>query len=331
LEEVKIITKEDIQNAKENDILEGYVYIKDYAKQMTKNGDDMFRGILNIQTEIAFVSFENSESFDKLKNTDYSKKIVKATLKISVYKGKKNTNLLKIENECTDDKITKDLFCLKDKYDTEKNAEEFIDFLEEKLSDKAFNLLVYILEINEENGIFEKFKVNYAATTNHDNLKGGLLYHSFKCLKIYDYLKNNYEWLNEIDTNYLTNTDIQDLMYLGIALHDIGKTKEINENIYLENSFNTHRVIGAEIIFKYKKEIISSYNEHFYNLLISILIGHHDKYEDKARTIYAFIVHQVDSLESLMTDIDQRFDFSILESPQGNYLSLDEEHQKLFI
>ena len=330
MSEIKIITKEDLANAKESEILSGYVYLKNFDKQITKNGEEMYRGIICVQTEISFVTFNSYKAFDVLKE-DLKKSIINCKLQVKLYNGKKNFSLLEILGKCNDISITKDMFCPPDKYNVEQNAEEFISFMEEKLSDKGFDLFLNIFGLNEDGTLFEAFKNGYAATTNHDNLKGGLLAHSFKCVKILDYFIKNYNWLNNISTKELENSELKDLLYLGLAIHDIGKTKEIDENLYLENSFNSHRILGAEMLFSYKDLIIDLYNEHFYNLLISILVGHHDIYDDKAKTIYAFIAHKIDEIESLMTDLDQRFDFSIQEGPQGSYINYNDEHSKLFI
>ena len=38
-----------------------------------------------------------------------------------------------------------------------------------------------------------------------------------------------------------------DLLYLSIILHDIGKVLEIEDGVYIELSYISHRVLGAEI------------------------------------------------------------------------------------
>lgn len=320
-----IITVKMFKEATERQVLEGYIYVKDFYEGIGKN-KTYKRGFMDCKHPITFMLFDDIELLDD----SYKDSIIYCKLTINFFNGKKNVILQPGFEKCTDPTITKEMFFSDNKYDIEENSKNFLKLLKNKLSDKGFYILSEVLELEKKEGIFNIFKTGYAATTNHDNLKGGLLAHSYKCLQILEMLENMYPWLRTFETKYLTNQDFKDLLYLGIGIHDLGKTKEINQELYLEDSFNTHRIIGHEMIISYKDLIIEAYNEHFYNLLVSIFIGHHDKYEDKARSIYAFIAHKIDEIEATFTDIDQRIDFDLLEIPVGQFIQYDEEH-RLFI
>ena len=227
----------------------------------------------------------------------------------------------------TDNRIQKEDFIFDKKYNEQEYVTNYLGLLKSKLSTKGYELLENILEVPQPEGLFQSFMVNYAASMCHDNCRGGLLAHSYKCVLILSLLEDNiYDWVSKFNTDELSNQDVLDLLYLGTALHDIGKVYEIENTVYRPNSFNTHRQLGAEIIFSHKNEILATYNEHFYHLLISILVGHHDVYGESSKTLYAFMVHKVDDLEAFFTDIEQRLETSIFERPNGKCLEVDNEH-----
>jgi 3'-5' exoribonuclease len=93
------------------------------------------------------------------------------------------------------------------------------------------------------------------------------------------------------------------MLILGINLHDIGKIKEMKDGDYRKNSFVTHREFGVELLYANRALITEKFDDDFFYRLISIIRGHHDEYEEKAKTVYAYIVHLIDMLDSQVTHI----------------------------
>jgi 3'-5' exoribonuclease len=328
MENYKILSLDDYLKAKDKDFLEGYIYIKSILECVGQKGPYK-RGTAQFKKDVTYTIWGSNPEFYRFDNS-LEGQIIYTKIQINEFNGKKNLIIQPGFTICNDPSITRDMLITDMKYDIENDSKKYLELLENNLSNKGFNLIKEILGINKENSLFDEFKVCYAATSNHDCCEGGLLAHSYKCLKIFEMFTNIYTWLKTFKTLELSNQDFLDLIYIGLAIHDIGKTKEIDQDKYLYDSFNSHRVLGFEMIVQYKELIVNTYNEHFYHLLVSILIGHHDEYDDKAKTIYAYIVHKIDEIESKFTNIDQMVDFDIFESPNGQYITLDKEH-KLFI
>jgi 3'-5' exoribonuclease len=181
-----------------------------------------------------------------------------------------------------------------DEYIKSLNCDElyasFVQFINSEMSAKAL-LVLDTLFSDPEYDLYNTFKYGYAATGYHDAIRGGLLNHTFKGMKIIQTLMANDSRLEKF----------KDLLYLGFVLHDAGKVKEMEGGAYRKNTFVTHRILGVELISKYKTVIVANFDEDFYYRLLSIIVGHHDEFEDKARTLVAFILHQVDMVESQTT------------------------------
>ena len=179
---------------------------------------------------------------------------------------------------------------------------EFCDFVNNNLSAPYLNVLIAInrLPVSTFTGekdnpsgktIQDLLKTNWAASGMHDAIGGGLLNHTLKMLKIG---KTLLEGRPEFD-------DTRDLILLGIAIHDIGKVQEIHNGVYTRGSYTTHLVMGCEYLAIIKPLVVEQIGIDNYNRLLSIVIGHHDKFGTPASTVYAFIVHLVDMLESQTT------------------------------
>lgn len=138
-----------------------------------------------------------------------------------------------------------------------------------------------------------RMQTSFAATGHHDAQIGGNLNHTVKILRIIRTLIQN-------DSRLAV---YEDLLYLGAFFHDIGKIDEYDEDRRAKNSFLTHRYLGLKYIEDMHDFIVSVYSEEFYLRLISVIIEHHGEFGEPCRTIYSFIVHKADHLESLMTGL----------------------------
>ena len=65
----------------------------------------------------------------------------------------------------------------------------------------------------------------------------------------------------------------------------------------------THRYIGIEMIDK--SSFVEAYGEDGWLELVAIFLQHHGDYEDKCRTVLAYIVHKADCFDADMTYLIQ--------------------------
>lgn len=202
-------------------------------------------------------------------------------------------------------------------HDQSSIEKEFYAINERLLSPAAFNILNCIL--NGE--IKERFFLEYAGMKMHDACPSGVSNHTLKMLRILDTLLKN-------DNRLIPWTDI---LVLGIDFHDIGKVKELNNGNYTKNSFVSHREFGVELLHNNKDFIISNTNEDFYYRLISIIRGHHDEFEEKAKTVYARIVHLIDMIDAQVSHfLDVVEGENIKQEASGDYC-IDSVTGKLYI
>ncbi len=143
--------------------------------------------------------------------------------------------------------------------------------------------------------IGDRFWVEGAATSHHDNLIGGLAHHSIKMLKLLAVLIENDDYLKEH----------ADLLTMGTLLHDIGKVFEYDDLEMAQYWYSNHRARGIEYIAEFRDEIMATYDERFYRQLQSVIIGHHGDYGDRPTTVACAIVHYIDTIESQVTDLIQ--------------------------
>ncbi|MNL91183.1 3'-5' exoribonuclease YhaM [compost metagenome] len=168
---------------------------------------------------------------------------------------------------------------------------EFADFIKTNFTEsmkKVANIIFF-----KDKAIIDRFKVEFAGEKMHDAKVGGVLNHSLKGLRLTKTLIENDSRLEQYKC----------ILYLGWLFHDIGKIFEMHDGHYTENSFVSHRITGIELLVQNKIELLTVLSEREYYILISILEGHHGEYESKAKTIWAYIIHLVDMLESQTTGI----------------------------
>lgn len=145
----------------------------------------------------------------------------------------------------------------------------------------------------------QRFVSEFAGKSMHDAEPIGLLNHTTKMMQILDLVMMQHN-------NFGLTQDGVDLMYVGVLIHDIGKIRELKDGLYTDISVATHRGLGAEMIFALRTDIIKEYGEMWYYNLLSIILQHHGQHEERPRTVYAYIAHQVDNFESRLTIIDEK-------------------------
>lgn len=168
---------------------------------------------------------------------------------------------------------------------------QFVEFVNTNLSPNALGILSHIF--TSEN-LYEPFKYAWAASSMHDAQVGGLMNHTLKMLRLAKTLCENDPRLEQA----------KDLLYLSIIFHDIGKIREIGQGgTYTSISFVTHRILGVELLSRYRNMIIEAMGELFYYHLLAVVQQHHGEFGEPPTTIWSQIVHMIDHLEALTTGL----------------------------
>lgn len=218
------------------------------------------------------------------------------TGKVDEYNGAKS---IVVSSFSTDNVTATKVDFLEMRYDLPKVEATFLKVMKDNLSPEGFDYFQTLFM-----PLRDRFVEEFAARMggkNHDNVYGGLLAHSMKCLVTLDRTLELYPTLVErCDT---------DLLYIGVGLHDIGKVLEYSEgNMSPLGNLVSHRSLAIELIARKKKHTIGLMGEDFYYRLMAIFAQHHGEYEEKPRTIEALIVHYVDNYEAQMAALNQTFD-----------------------
>jgi 3'-5' exoribonuclease len=208
---------------------------------------------------------------------------------------------------------------ISDFYDVRHDSNDLVDrvntILAKRVSAKGRRLVNSILSGHLAN----RFATEFAGSSMHDAEPVGLLHHTAKVLEITDLVMTQHR-------NFLQSTeDNVDLIYIGVLLHDIGKTLELKDGTYTNISMATHRFLGAELLFGYREEIIREYSETWYYNLISIITQHHGQYEERPRTVFSYIVHLVDNFDTRLTIIEE----SIERMETGQVIRMDDFNLKV--
>ena len=159
--------------------------------------------------------------------------------------------------------------------------------------------------------ILTKYKDSYmtssAAISMHHNLRGGLLYHSYRMVKAADALCNVYESLD------------RELLMCGAALHDIGKIWEYDTSETGDAAFTSsgilfgHLYMGASLIkgFANVKDK-APYHAEKVQLLIHLILAHHGTQEWGTVACpaipEALALHHIDNLDAKMYMFEEQYE-----------------------
>lgn len=172
--------------------------------------------------------------------------------------------------------------------DIDGNYLKFMNFLESNLSkpyQEAYHTILNTLRIEK------RFKEEWAGAKNHDAQFGGLVIHTYKMLCL----------TRTMIENDARMAQYSDLLYLSVALHDIGKVLEMRNGKYTKNSFITHRSMGVEIVALCRNAVTALIGEDAYYRILSVIQGHHGEYGDKPTTVWAQLVHLIDMVDCYAT------------------------------
>lgn len=181
--------------------------------------------------------------------------------------------------------------------DPSKNAHEIGALVRKLMTEKGAQLTLHMLS---DRG--KELSVAMAAQYGgyHDGKVGGLLNHIRKLLRYAEVAMTEYELLHTM------SPEERDLVILGLVVHDFGKILELKNGAYTEISIVPHTYLGIEIISKYKDLIEETYNEMFYRELQAIILEHHGEFGERPKTVYAYLVHVIDLLDSRVSGLQRK-------------------------
>lgn len=308
----KLLNKEEILQQADKELVKGISILSSYAPQTAKNGKEYYNGTLKAQGNLEFKVWGGT-LFDQLKAEDYTGIPVYVEAEVNVWNDTKSLILKKVVAVDVVD-LGIDITPLDPtKYDIAANEKEFYSLLKEELSPNGFELFKKIY-----NRIRKEFRSEYAAVKIHDAYRGGLLAHTLKMLKVLQFIWNTYPNIRE-------NMN-KDLVFIGLAVHDMGKIVEYNNGTRTDIAFATHNFLGQEILFEFKKDIVEGFEafvkgseetisvepfgSDFYYRLQAIIQQHHGEFGEPCHTTESYLVHLVDMFESRVEIFEESLPFT---------------------
>lgn len=318
----EIITKEKLDSGTNNETIEGIILLKDCSIQTAKTGSKYLSGNLQSQKTISFKIWGNSPAFEKCKDNLAVNQVCRINGTFNEYNGLLSIVINDVEFLPYEDPTP----FMESKYDGEKLAEAIEVFCKNHLSEKGYILMDRIFFSDPV--LMRRFSNEFAAMSHHDNCKSGLAAHTYKVLKLLGCVLTVYKNILQDDEGQ-PDPDKRDLLIIGALLHDIGKIQEMNFGVYTETSFVTHRIIGLEFILEHKHLFIKDYGEMWFKHLEAIIMQHHNEYGEHCKTVYSYVVHLVDNLDSILSLIDQEIPDAAITSV-GKTINVRDKRLNLF-
>lgn len=298
--------------------------IKDYKKiSEAQIGDNFSRPVLisSIAEDVTskgnpFVRFEIRDGFSKQKANMFDMtveqlasmgfvkgSIAEVTLYVDKYKDGKSYKINDIA-PVSDPSLTADDFIKVPPIDCNQMYDEICALLESAADDCGGSidplsyLALTILKDHKKNYIFSS-----AAVKMHHNMKGGLIYHSYRMTKAADAVCSVYPSLD------------RELLLCGAALHDIGKIWEFNTSPFGDAESTPsgilmgHAYIGASLIKGYTEG--KNYSKEKIKLLVHLILSHHGVREWGAAALpaipEAFALHVIDNLDAKLNMFEEGY------------------------
>ena len=310
----EMLTKSKIYEAADKSSVEGLVLIRDFTKRPMKNGNFYLEGIAMCEGTYKFKIWPGL-LFDQLESVQALDKVCKVHGTINDYNGVRS---LIIESLAITDEDTTDY--LDKPYDGDGLKSDFDGMLWKHLSPKGVEL--YKTIVRSESSIFDRFFVEFAASSWHDNCINGLVAHTTHMLHFLEQVLQMYPKIMA-SMDFEDKQDAIDLLVLATAWHDVGKTVEMHNGIYQPNSAVSHRFFGAELLCRYKELIVDTYSEKWFYDFVSVMLQHHGEFGDPCKTVVAQIVHLIDLMESRFCILSQAMDTAVVEKVSGKTISYD--------
>ena len=294
---MEILSKENIINEVDGTPVNGVVLLSNYSLLPQKNGGHYINGYLQAKGQVAFKIWSDSSpdsAFQKLSNNPIKNTICTISGKVNIFGGTTSlilTDVKVVPSEVIAREGISQASFLEDVYDVNELWNKMFAVLRKNCSETAVNVFTKIIT-----PLKEKFEVEFAAIHHHDNCKSGLLAHTTKVLRLATLIKMYPSILERVSP---------DVLFIGCALHDIGKVFEYDSGVISDTGrMLSHHTFGVMYLLEYRDLIISSMGENFFYSVLAIVEQHHGEYEERPRTIAAYVIHKIDALDSTLTTLD---------------------------
>ncbi|MDW7667388.1 MAG: HD domain-containing protein [Bacillota bacterium] len=289
------MTYKKIKDLKVNERFDSFFLVKSCEVKSDKNGKlymDLILGdgMEDINGKIWNLNKDIEERIDNYK-------VMKIRGTASEWKGVKQLKIERIREINSQDEV---------------NIKDFVQTAPLEPEDMFNEVKTYITKIKNEDikqivlEIITKYKdkMSYypAAKSNHHSIKGGLLYHLVRMLRLGEKLAQTYENINT------------DLIYAGILLHDVCKIEEMDSNeMGIVNDYTRdgkllgHITMGVIEVEKAADK--HKVDEEIKVLLQHMILSHHYFPEfgspKKPMILEAEILHYIDLIDARVYDFEE--------------------------
>lgn len=274
---------------------QGSFLLQGVSISKTRNDTDMLQGSIIIRggESIRFVCFDNLIVSQFKDNGVTSIYVSDGDVTIQTYNESLSAKLEGIRGLSADYNPAEFMEVI----DPSKNAHEIGALVRKLMTEKGAQLTLHMLS-DRGKDLSVAMAAQYGGY--HDGKVGGLLNHIRKLLRYAEVAMAEYELLNTM------SPEERDLVVLGLVVHDFGKMLELKNGAYTDISIVPHTYLGIEIISKYKDLIEQTYNEMFYRELQAIILEHHGEFGERPKTVYAYLVHVIDLLDSRVSGLQRK-------------------------
>ena len=291
-----IIDKKEIIKLDEGSFVTGYALVQNYSVLTQKNGGHYISGQLQVGGQLPFkvwsdVSSDSAFACLMGSTDEYKNTICMVKGKVDKYGGVTSLVLTGIEAVNTDEVGLTESDFLEEVYNLESWWGMLEKVLKKNCSEKAYQLFIDLVA-----PVKERFTLEFAAVSHHDNCKSGLLAHTTKVVRMASFVKLYPEVVNRVTP---------DALFLACALHDIGKIYEYSNGVVSnDGQMLSHHTFGVLFLNENSKVIQDTMGEKFFYMLLSVVEQHHGEWGERPRTVLAYVVHLLDNLEATLTSLN---------------------------
>ncbi|MBQ4464815.1 MAG: HD domain-containing protein [Oscillospiraceae bacterium] len=280
------------------------VLVSNIAENVSKNGKPFLRVTLKdgYGEQVAMMFDASAQTLAA--NNVYKDTVADVTVSVSEYQGSRSYKIMEIA-PASDTSLTIGDFTKLPPIDLDVMYDEICEILKSTADDcGGTHTPLADLALRILNDHKKAYMTSSAAVSMHHNLRGGLLYHSYRMVKAADALCTVY-----------TNLD-RELLLCGAALHDIGKIWEYKTSQSGEAEFTPsgilmgHLYMGASLIKGYTTD--QNYHKEKVQLLIHLILSHHGTLEFGAVTCpaipEALVLHHVDNIDAKMYMFEDHYE-----------------------
>lgn len=292
---MNILKKEEIVKLPDRTSVTGYVLVQSYSVMPQKNGGQYIGGKLQAAGDLGFKAWSStlptSAYMKMLGEEDFRGKICFVDATVNYFGGEYSLilNSIKAVEQGKDGLNKSDFF--QSVYDENIYMRDLRALLKKYCSPNAILVFELLMKDHEE-----RFKLEFAAVSHHDNCRSGLLAHSSKVTRLATLIKMYPAIMKKVSL---------DLLFVGTALHDIGKIEEYSDGSISEIGVKlSHHTMGVLMVNEHREKITELMGEDFFYGLLSIIEQHHGQYAEHPRTVAAYVIHLLDAMEANLQSLN---------------------------